>query len=648
MTLGINKNSLKYLKMNPKNVGRNFSEHSWQRQVKTAKEILHRFFMNRFGQILADDPGLGKTWAAAICALTFSKNSLRVLILVPSERLIPKWREDVEKVKSILKITNVKIRDTWEEQAVGRITESTIAIVTHNEFRSENYPNLTADLLIVDEAHRSKGEGTQFRKNLKKRSSKFARVLFLTATPFSIGIRELTSTLCLVSRIKNETSWKALQDFDDYCSGQYQGELKLPELLKNAIEIMKPWMIRHCVDFLKKEKDEFGEIQRLKMPVPGATEMTKEILGRLDRFLNLRCMPAGLRGSDPRFSIGWKHVKDIITNQNDKHRFQEICKKNVVPALHLKWLRDNSQTMNTTHPKIDVVVKKIAKIVKERQEKIVVFCTHIITREELLSKLRCHPDFLMNSMELGQDTVWNSFFESLDAKLHPSVLKWVKKSCVRNQILGWHGLRKFQSVSEVKNILTKSVRPKVSERGRRLPSVLDYFKSFSVQAAEAEEKEERSFSLPEWRSKITTLESDKEEMADHRALFNTPFGPDVLVATNKFSESIDLHKACRILIHYELDPSPVKVKQREGRVRRIHGWAKETGLPVEIYSPFYPGTRDEQLTKIVNDRVRVFNMLLGGSRVIDFMDENWAESDNSIRFDPKLYKIIHNAFAVSI
>ena len=40
------------------------------------------------------------------------------------------------------------------------------------------------------------------------------------------------------------------------------------------------------------------------------------------------------------------------------------------------------------------------------------------------------------------------------------------------------------------------------------------------------------------------------------SIFNSPFGPDVLVVTDKLSEGIDLHRYCRHLIHYELDPSP--------------------------------------------------------------------------------------------
>jgi hypothetical protein len=65
-----------------------------------------------------------------------------------------------------------------------------------------------------------------------------------------------------------------------------------------------------------------------------------------------------------------------------------------------------------------------------------------------------------------------------------------------------------------------------------------------------------------------------------RAVFNSPFGPDVLVATDRLSEGVDLHRFCRHVIHYELDPSPVRTLQRNGRVRRIGSWAAVTRQPI--------------------------------------------------------------------
>jgi ERCC4-related helicase len=78
------------------------------------------------------------------------------------------------------------------------------------------------------------------------------------------------------------------------------------------------------------------------------------------------------------------------------------------------------------------------------------------------------------------------------------------------------------------------------------------------------------------------------------------------------SEGVDLHRYCRHLIHYELDPSPIRTIQRNGRVRRVDSWAARTKQSVEYAYPAFLGTRDEKAVSIMQQRIRVFGNLLGG------------------------------------
>jgi hypothetical protein len=52
--------------------------------------------------------------------------------------------------------------------------------------------------------------------------------------------------------------------------------------------------------------------------------------------------------------------------------------------------------------------------------------------------------------------------------------------------------------------------------------------------------------------------------------------PVILIATDKLSESIDLHRSCKLLIHYELPWSPLRLFQRIGRLTRLKAWGKKT------------------------------------------------------------------------
>jgi hypothetical protein len=89
------------------------------------------------------------------------------------------------------------------------------------------------------------------------------------------------------------------------------------------------------------------------------------------------------------------------------------------------------------------------------------------------------------------------------------------------------------------------------------------------------------------------------------------------VVTDKLSEGIDLHRYCRHLIHYELDPSPIRTVQRNGRLRRVNSWAAVTGQPIFYAYPAFRGTRDHRLVQIVKKRIDSFSLLLAGVQDFD-------------------------------
>ena len=93
--------------------------------------------------------------------------------------------------------------------------------------------------------------------------------------------------------------------------------------------------------------------------------------------------------------------------------------------------------------------------------------------------------------------------------------------------------------------------------------------------------------------------------------FNTPFFPEVLVASSVMAEGVDLHQDCRHIIHHDLDWNPSTLEQRTGRVDRIGSKAEKVNLPVVIYEPYLAGTHDEKMFRVVKDRERWFGVVMG-------------------------------------
>lgn len=94
-----------------------------------------------------------------------------------------------------------------------------------------------------------------------------------------------------------------------------------------------------------------------------------------------------------------------------------------------------------------------------------------------------------------------------------------------------------------------------------------------------------------------TLGEDKQGGGALDKRFNEDGEPYILVTTDAYSESIDLHAKCNILIHYELPWSPLRLFQRIGRLTRIkegpHG-NPEYNPDVRIGHVIMPGSVEEE------------------------------------------------------
>jgi ERCC4-related helicase len=93
--------------------------------------------------------------------------------------------------------------------------------------------------------------------------------------------------------------------------------------------------------------------------------------------------------------------------------------------------------------------------------------------------------------------------------------------------------------------------------------------------------------------------------------FNSPFFPEVLVASSVMAEGVDLHLNCRYIIHHDLSWNPSTVEQRTGRVDRIGAKAERAGKSIHVFWPYVAGTQDEKMFRVVRDRERWFQVVMG-------------------------------------
>ena len=519
---------------------------------------------------------------------------------------------------------------------------------------------MTCDLLIVNEAHRAKGENTAFSIALNRQKRYARRVLILTATPFSIRLVELQRMLTLIG---GEAARASVGSFSSALDDLYNGNTarsaeivaeRLATKATAAVDALSCFVIRHGVDDLPTEQVSIGSRAEWKIAVPTANSGELELMLRMDRARRVAKddhTHSSKTTNDPRFHVGWRHFDEVREHLKSKvPQLGEPAGAVVEGNLRaIKLLRDQVGI----HSKMAAVGAEVKSTV-DQGEKVLLFCHHHATAQELtvhLSSVLPEATAERTPAPSAWRKAWNKVLapaseERHDEKLRDTFIKWLCADQIRAQT--WHWLRAV-SVSEA-NLAESLQKTKgrhhlgaetIAEAAQRLYDALLLSKS-SRAVLKAAEVEDRLELLPGANSASPVLgvctpsENEKEEaLFVHNeqpdtviSIFNSPFGPDVLVVTDRLSEGIDLHRYCRHLIHYELDPSPIRTVQRNGRLRRVNSWAAVIDQPILYSYPAFGGTRDHRLVQIMKERIDTFSLLLGGAQdfVVDEVmddDEKW-------------------------
>jgi ERCC4-related helicase len=613
------------------------------RQMRTAGEILSRLRTQR-GVLLADDVGMGKTAVAIFVAAIFSSKGYRVRVLAPNKVMRRKWEIDLRQhlealgeLDSRLGLSQSKVRGAGAK----RLRAGKAIVETH---ALKPGKTLACELLIVDEAHRARGEKTQLRLSLHKQRKQFQRVLFLTATPFSIDIKQLKGMLEFIgaenSELRNVLAFsRSLTRFWSPGAPQRAKDLnRLLDARTNAINAIKQWVIRHSVKNREQsEMKRYGSQVAWTISVPPADEKTLEVLLRADRTFALAkrvgcCERLGT--NDARNHVGWGYLireVEIMSSKAPSAPQQDAdCFAFNGCVGQLKAVLHNTKT----HQKASVVTAAVADRVRSQNEKVLVFCYHHSTAVELAEllfiSLADAPAAPATESDVWVDA-WHEIVDHDEELLKSAFIAWLSSSFIKRQIEAWlprtprtvhecvgllsntkvrfHGTELIAAaaqallnrLTDTQSKSTRQVLKFVAEHPSKLEGELPCSPVVSVADPGSVEHE----TVP----KIFFSHQQPDTLME---IFNSPFGPEVLVATDRLSEGVDLHRYCRHLVHYELSPSPIRVVQRNGRIRRLNSWAARVEEPICVAYPFLRGTRDEKLVAIMEQRLGCFELLLGG------------------------------------
>ncbi len=446
-----------------KKAGVSLCEESTKRQVATAIEIFRRLYKrdDHRNVLLADDVGTGKTTVAALLALIVARKGGRVHVIAPNEIMQGKWHQELMKYHRVLYgIESKKIFKSRKRVLSGDILVGTY---THASRTFRQY-----DLLVIDEAHRSRGCQKLLKSHRSNLDSKTntgvvcSRVVCLTATPFSISATKLVSLLTNI-RAKDCTSVARFAGrlSDLYVSRSEEERKRILSELKDslwepAMATLQQYVIRHSVDSLPvKERSLYGTLN----PNSDDTECNikaepeeLEILLMADRLMSL-AKQLGARDkkttNDPRNHVSWKFLESEI-KKTQKHLEASRLKSSVSGAEQSEILLTLFENLSKDllgriskcgpHPKIGKIIKVIKQI--NHDEKILIFCYHHATAQDvsksLLTAFEKQQPISIGSTKRFQQA-WDGIIDKNQKSTNPaykaSFIDWLGQPSVINGML---------------------------------------------------------------------------------------------------------------------------------------------------------------------------------------------------------------------
>jgi ERCC4-related helicase len=371
-----------------------------------------------------------------------------------------------------------------------------------------------------------------------------------------------------------------------------------------------------------------------------------------------------------------KKVQAQVTDEDDdqeKEMPEQLTDK--VSLWYLQQLNevlDNSFYSGGNHPKIKPTVDKAIELWSQG-EKVLIFCHYIATGKALrkyisqamkayiqlqgAEKLQCKPEEVFDHLEKIADRItdkdsrlYKACFRILNTLINEYPDLEAHRSDIIDAILRYMRTPSFlvrfasgYNLEDSEKWITQSFAT-ADNSGVTLLDTIRGFVHFLDKRKENREEyisDLKSIQPGGIRVKDIPAHAHEEEFHDEKdntvmanvrlcygatkqetrqklmKTFNTPFFPDILIASSVMAEGVDLHLSCRHIIHHDLCWNPSTLEQRTGRVDRIGAKNEKCGKPIMIYMPYISETQDEKMYRVVTERERWFNIIMGEKYKVD-------------------------------
>ncbi|RXZ78785.1 DEAD/DEAH box helicase [Paenibacillaceae bacterium] len=334
-------------------------------QISTARKVLHEMGGRA---ILADEVGLGKTIEAGLVLKEYMVRGLvrRALILVPAS-LVLQWVRELNQKFGIAAVAQKK-EHTWHYDVVVASIDTAKRDPHRDILLNSDY-----DLLIIDEAHKLKNKKTtnyQFVTQLRKKYC-----LLLTATPVQNNLDELYNLITLLKpgQLGGQSEFAA----------NYVVDKRLPKNEGQLQDVLSEVMIRN-----RRSDGDISFTKRIVKNVPLILSPEEQSLyDAVTGFVRERYDETG---------GDLTSMLSLVTLQ------REVCSSRDAVFITLVNLFKKTAEDSPMRPKIWELVEyireikantkaeKALEIIRQTDEKVILFTEYRATQEYLLQFFRSH------------------------------------------------------------------------------------------------------------------------------------------------------------------------------------------------------------------------------------------------------------------
>jgi len=453
--------------------------------------------------------------------------------------------------------------------------------------------NKKFDFVIIDEAHKLNSDTTSRVTDIIF-LNRWQKMLFLTATPFALDVEELLKLLKKL-KIKKEDAKDLELLLKKYVDQIESGSKINVNEFKKLENLLRKYITRRIKE--SKRSEFVNIIDEKKVKEINSNEQVlfpifaiESHINKLNRLEDRTHKTNALETFCSSYAAIRKH-KSTSNNRNTKYSeflINNIGNKKESPKFEftLEWLKEQIKSYEKVlvySTRRETIKKMVYELNNDKYVKELLDSAH-----KMYKRISKHIEYISNEMKLSKNKV------KILAKIYSQTKEGIKD-------LKWRNKKEFyfKKLQELKNKLGKELYSK-DENNKKIS-----FKDMKVVEKMGGEVE-----------KGRTME-------ESMIRFNLPSFPLILISGQKGQESIDLHKYCRKILHYDLLWNPAKIEQRIGRIDRIGSLAEREKKEIEIYYAAIPNTYEDKMWKRVRDRQKIFRKVLGAARWIkDSMDDN--------------------------